>query len=281
MHVQEVGLNVNVYLVKNKFNGKGYVGITTVNIDWRIAGHLKDVEKGSTLPFHLALRKYGIESFDISSLQDCESTDELKLAEVYWIDKLSTFIDNHGYNATRGGDGIFGHKHTLETRKKQSMSARNKIVSSIARSNMSIAQKKRFTSEENLKKHRDILSKIDRSYVNTNAYKAKISAANTGKKRSKITCENISKALLARKYKMSEDKKLKISTKLIGNQCAKRCPILQYDLDGKFIAYHATTYAAASSIGKKSPSAIIACCKGRISFAQGYIWKYATVDEVV
>lgn len=57
--------------------------------------------------------------------------------------------------------------------------------------------------------------------------------------------------------------------------------ILQYDLGGNFIAYHATTYAAATSIGKKSPSAIIACCKGRISFAQGYIWKYATVDEVV
>lgn len=270
-----------VYLVKNKINGKGYVGITTVNADWRVAGHLKDVEKGSMLPFHLAVRKYGIQSFEISTLQTCESLDELKTAEVYWIEKLSTFISEHGYNATRGGDGIFGHKHSLETRTKQSIAAKNKFVSEDTRKKMSIAQKKRFSSPDNLKKHREILSKIDRSYSKTDEYKAKISSANTGKKRSRTTCENISKALKARNHKLTDDEKLAISKKLIGNKCAKRCPIEQYDLKGNFIARHPTTYAAAISISKKSPSAIIACCKGRISFAQGYIWKYATVDEVV
>ncbi len=46
------------------------------------------------------MRKYGIENFSISLL---EETDQPEQQEKYWIEKLKTF--KYGYNATIGGDG--------------------------------------------------------------------------------------------------------------------------------------------------------------------------------
>lgn len=49
---------------------------------------------------YAAIRKYGIEHFHISLL---EETDNPEQQEIYWIKKLNSF--HNGYNATIGGDG--------------------------------------------------------------------------------------------------------------------------------------------------------------------------------
>lgn len=57
-------------------------------------------------PIYLAIRKYGLENFSFSIIEECRQ-EELKDREIYWIEYYHTF--ENGYNATRGGDLPEGH----------------------------------------------------------------------------------------------------------------------------------------------------------------------------
>jgi group I intron endonuclease len=88
-----------VYCYENLINGKRYIGATK-NPHKRQRKHLWDASH-SSLPFHRALKKYGIESFQYSVLETC-SVDRLFEKEEFWIAKLETFGPK-GYNLTTGG----------------------------------------------------------------------------------------------------------------------------------------------------------------------------------
>jgi hypothetical protein len=59
--------------------------------------------------FHRALRKYGPDAFEFQILQEFESVEDAKRAEINAIAHLSP-----EYNKTLGGDGVWGYKHTPE-----------------------------------------------------------------------------------------------------------------------------------------------------------------------
>ena len=106
-----------IYLIKNKINGKGYVGKTQLTISERWRQHCSDAFKPrcEKRPLYAAIRKYGIENFEVSKL---EQTDKPNEREIYWIEKLGTFHD--GYNATHGGDGksYLDHQLIIDTYQK-------------------------------------------------------------------------------------------------------------------------------------------------------------------
>lgn len=259
-------------------NGKRYVGITEGTLEDRWLGHLSDVNKGSKLIFHCAIRKYGVDAFDVGMIEECNNVELMKKAEIRLINELNTFVGDHpdkGYNMTRGGDGTWGHRHSDETKQKQRSSARSKIVSDEARKNMSLAQQRRYSNPEMLENYRKAFASRDMSYVTSPEYAAKISAIHTGKKRPEGTGKRISDALKSKNIRRTEEQKRMISQKLKGNHCAKRCPVERLDNDGTILGVYETTYKAAQSVNKLSPGAIIACCKGRRSEAHGYIWRYA------
>lgn len=67
-----------IYMYTNKVNGKSYIGQTN-NFERRHKQHLQDSyhihqghEVSHKLPFHAAIRKYGIDNFDITFLEDKE-----------------------------------------------------------------------------------------------------------------------------------------------------------------------------------------------------------------
>jgi len=97
-----------IYRIKNRINKKSYIGQTTMPLLRRLKGHLKDVEKDSMLYFHKALKKYGIENFDIFTLYECNNHKELNEKEIHYIKKYKTFNKRFGYNLTQGGAGIRG-----------------------------------------------------------------------------------------------------------------------------------------------------------------------------
>ena len=108
-----------VYLIKNKVNGKCYVGKTSRGLEKRWSEHVfSALENKDKFILCSAIRKYGPEGFELSILQECCDENELSIAEIFWIEKLKTF--DEGYNMTVGGDGIRGFKHTEETKKKMS-----------------------------------------------------------------------------------------------------------------------------------------------------------------
>ena len=81
-----------------------YVGKTVKIIEKRMKEHIRDSRKIRTekRPLYRAMRKYGIEHFQIELIEECDC-EILAKRERYWIDYYDTY--NNGYNATKGGDG--------------------------------------------------------------------------------------------------------------------------------------------------------------------------------
>lgn len=91
-----------IYKIENDVNGKIYVGKTEFSIEKRFKEHCKDAYRSGKeqRPLYSAMRKYGIEHFHISLIEETNNPEE---REIYWIEKLRSF--KYGYNATHGGDG--------------------------------------------------------------------------------------------------------------------------------------------------------------------------------
>ena len=91
-----------IYQIQNDVNGKIYVGKTEFSIEKRFKEHCEDAyrEHCEKRPLYAAMRKYGIEHFHISLLEETDNPEE---RECYWIEQLRSF--KNGYNATIGGDG--------------------------------------------------------------------------------------------------------------------------------------------------------------------------------
>lgn len=96
-----------IYQITNCLNGKIYIGKTERTIEERFKEHCRASKKISNekRPLYSAMRKYGVENFKISLLEETNNPIE---REIYWIQQKRSF--KNGYNATLGGDG----KHYLD-----------------------------------------------------------------------------------------------------------------------------------------------------------------------
>jgi len=92
-----------------------------------------------------ALRQYGKNNFVKEILEEnIPDRKTLNLREIYWIAFFNSNDPLIGYNITRGGDGMLGHKHSPETIKKMKSHSRD----SEFRRKISIANKGRVRSDE-------------------------------------------------------------------------------------------------------------------------------------
>jgi len=122
-------------------NNKFYIGKRTgKTLEQRKKEHERDVLKGSQKYFHKAMRKHGFDRFKWEILEQCYTSEWLKIREQYWIKKLKA-RGPKGYNCTDGGDGLGGFKHSLKTRKKQSKARQGTHPSKEAIERMSEAKK--------------------------------------------------------------------------------------------------------------------------------------------
>lgn len=93
-----------IYCIKNKINGKCYVGKTLKSPAERFSEHLRDARKPTeeNRPLYRAIKKYGEDNFSLHVLEEC--ADKFASSrEMWYIEQLETYA--HGYNATVGGDG--------------------------------------------------------------------------------------------------------------------------------------------------------------------------------
>lgn len=92
---------IGIYKITNKVNGHCYVGQSRyIEKRWSnhiVASHNKN-DKGYEYPLYRAIRKYGLENFDFSVIEEC-TIDQLNEREVFWIKEYSP-----EYNQTIGGD---------------------------------------------------------------------------------------------------------------------------------------------------------------------------------
>lgn len=128
--------------------GKKYIGQTIVEKKRQIQ-HRAHCKKGVDNKFYRAVRKYGWDLFIYGIIEEY-NIDFLNEQEVFYIDYYDTY--RNGYNSTIGGEGVSGFSPSEETKKKQSISAKNRT---------DIRHNKKYFTEE---QKREAKRKRDREY---------------------------------------------------------------------------------------------------------------------
>lgn len=95
-----------IYKITNLVNKKIYIGQTVRTLEQRWSEHKHTAlkEDKTTYPLYNAMRKYGIKSFTIELIEECDNSI-LNDREQYWISYFNSH-GNNGYNATDGGETI-------------------------------------------------------------------------------------------------------------------------------------------------------------------------------
>lgn len=99
----------------------------------------------------------------------------------------------------------------------------------------------------------------------TEETKRKMSQSKTGKKFTPEHCRKIGEA--NRRRKLSDETKAKIAAK-------RGKVVLQFTIDGNFVARHNSAKDAAESVGMSNPSPIKAAIAGRTKTSAGFVWKH-------
>lgn len=97
-----------IYKITNLVNNKSYIGQTIQPYKERWNRHIRDalsntVDSHKRFSLHYAIKKYGVENFDFSLIEEIPNT-RLNEREQYWISYYDTY--NNGYNETLGGGGF-------------------------------------------------------------------------------------------------------------------------------------------------------------------------------
>lgn len=115
-----------IYIHRNKHNGKAYIGQTALGMRSRWHSHKSLMRNGSQLPFHRALRRYGVNAFDSQVLAVSWSYEDACEVEKQLIASYKTF-GRSGYNATKGGEGSRGMRLSHSRRKEISRQFRELV----------------------------------------------------------------------------------------------------------------------------------------------------------
>lgn len=193
-----------IYLIKNRVNGKCYVGQTSNLFKERIYGHLRPSKK-QMQTIHCAIQKYGKGNFIFGILEYIYDGIDIDEREKFWISQFDSF--KNGYNETPGGKRIELSKEKT-TQRNENLKEAYKNNPEYSR-NISEKAKQRWADPE-FKKFATEKIKISM----TDEVKNKISQKNTGKKHNEESKRKISEAQIGRK--LSEEHKTKIGLKNIG-----------------------------------------------------------------
>lgn len=166
-----------IYKATNITNNKCYIGFDS-NWPKRKTDHKSESHKNDKI-FHKAIRKYGWENFSWEILYQSFDYDYTKnTMETHFIIEYKSFvgfIDCNGYNATMGGEGTRGIKHSNERKQYQSQvmtnlrNDKNSIYNSLEYKEK---QKQIRNSKEYKEKHKKSCNAPESIERNSNAIKS-------------------------------------------------------------------------------------------------------------
>lgn len=160
-----------LYRITNRVDGKRYIGVAVcAQKRWR--EHRHRARSGGGFKLHAAMRKHGIENFEMQVIATLPTDEEAKIAE-----RIAIAIETPEYNLTAGGEGV---RATPEVRAKISAKSAG-----------------RKPSPETVAKLR--AARLAQGYIPpptfTPEHRAKMRAAQLGKKQSEETKAKRSAAL--------------------------------------------------------------------------------------
>ena len=252
-----------IYCYTNKINNKKYIGQTSKKLIDRHKQHLKESKnknrKSYNIPFHKAIRKYGIKNFKLEILHFAQSKEELNYFEIFYIKYYNSYAKYElGYNVASGGHN--GNPFAGKTEQEM-----NEIFNDEWRKKISEIMKERLRNKENHPMY--------------------------GKHHSESTKEKMSQNHKGFEGKHhSEESKKKIGESKIGDKnhnynkhgkdhhCSKK--VCQYDKEMNLIKIWDSIKDASVKL-KIDSSAITKCCKGKkYKSVGGFIWKYYEEDDI-
>jgi group I intron endonuclease len=108
-----------VYKITNTLTKKSYIGWTGKTVEARWQQHKKSALKNKVnTKFYNSIRKYGVDCWQVDTLQEVSTNCEAKQLEIDFISKYKTY--ENGYNSTFGGDGNNGIIMSEESNIKRS-----------------------------------------------------------------------------------------------------------------------------------------------------------------
>lgn len=155
-------------MTENLINGKRYIGRDMYNN----SNYL-----GSGKLLQLAIKKYGKKNFQKIILQECNSIEELKSAEEFWIQTYNAAADDMFYNildGSTGGDTLTNHPDIKNIKNKIRVARSNQLIqhSDETRRKISESQKgplgywyKRDRTAETNKKVSDALKGVPKKTI--------------------------------------------------------------------------------------------------------------------
>lgn len=273
----------SIYVITNKINRKQYIGQTISNVGHRWSEHKYDaIKRNKQTALASAIRKYGVENFNIKSIQDNIPYKELDIREIEYIKEYNTICPN-GYNISEGG------KSYRTEKERRLMSERvkgennpmygafgelnpfyGKKHSDYAKSKISEQGKLRWSnySFSERKKHLKHLDDIREKMIELHG------GGFVGKKHSEESKRVISNKLKGKTF--SEEHNRKISQ----NSARKRKVVMLDKKTKEYInEFDSMTIAIKwlvenKYIVKGKPGAISSICLGKGKSVYGYSWMY-------
>lgn len=277
-----------IYKVTNKVNGKMYIGQTTRTIEQRWKQHVYSSFSDSTFdkgPFHLAIKKYGVEAFIVEQVEKCRDED-LNSRETYWIRHFNTL--DSGYNITIGGEHPlrWDGKDVLplwdkglsvkEIAKELGISCRM-VSERLDAEGISVAEKIARGQKIGGVSSRLPVYMYDRDGNYIAEFASKHEAAKAIGFNGKVNNRYIGKSTICgyqfRRYKVD-----KLDTVVEPHEHE----VHQYTLDGVYVATYSSLRKAANAIGDSAYGTSIgaACSEGRRAQAYGFRWSFDKVDKL-
>lgn len=279
-----------IYLIRNKVNGKCYVGQTQEEkgFDGRYRSSGEGIERvykyhksnkkhnrGYNKHLLRSIEKYGFEAFKINKCLDYAfSLEELNIKEKIYIQLYNGF--KNGYNDTEGGEGVKGYIPSEETKQKISKATKGennamygKHHTEETKKKIGEASKGRYCTEESRQK---ISKALKGKYVGENNPMYGKKGENHpmyGKHHSKETKQKISESKKGKHH--SEETKQKMK----GGNSPRAKAVYCYEKN----EIRLTGIEWADELGLDR-SAITKCCKGKLKSTGGYHFRYATEEEI-
>ncbi len=248
-----------IYVLIDPRDGESrYVGKTVLKLQYRLTSHLRTKENNYRGYWIQSLIQQGIEPV-IKLIETVPVGGDWAEREKYWIAYYRS-IGANLTNATDGGEGVTGLRHTNESRAK-----------------ISRAELGRKQSPESIEKGRK--KRLGRKA--TSETRKKLQQSHLGKRQSSETKEKIRQARLGRT--LSDETREKLRQARLGKRAtpearenmskARMKPVTQYTLDDKYIREWESAKDASKETGIHKNS-ISACCRKELKSAGGFIWKY-------
>lgn len=192
------GWNTGVYEIRNRVNGKVYVGSASISFGQRLYNHrvLLRGRRHGNVRLQRAWVKYGPTCFRFSIVERC-SPESCVTREQFWIDRFHSHDPRYGYNICPKASSALGTVHSLASRKNMSAAHAGKPLGESHRENMIAAIREAYKNPLLLEK----VARVNRERT----------AAETPEQR-KHRCRGINKPTL------SDDHRRKISIAMTGKR---------------------------------------------------------------